>query len=92
MYETNEEFLTARRKEAEPYLRTLVLDTVGELVILTGVDEDEEDNYWTFVKKRGQKSYQSCCGGWIPLKGFIRDKDYEDLVRTWNLNNEEKAV
>jgi len=92
MYANNEEFLISRREKAEPYLGTLVIDDYGELAILTGVVEEEEDNYWTFIKRGGQKSYQSCCGGWTPLKGIINDRDYQRRVNTWNLNNEEKAV
>jgi len=79
------------KKELKPYKNTLVIGHFNEVVRLVGVNEDEDDYYWIYDSKEG-KSYESCVGGWVALKGVIPDEDYERLLRVWNLNNIEKAI
>jgi len=80
------------KNELEPYKNTLVIGLYQEVMRLVDVIEDEVDYYWVVDTYKGILHY-SCCGcGWIPLKGFIKDGDYDQLVRIWNLNNEEKAI
>ena len=84
------------KKELKPYKNTLVIADFFDLAVLVDViDGDDEDNmicdfYWVFEKWRGRE-FASCCGGWIPLKGFIPDRDYADLVKSWNMNRKIKA-
>lgn len=77
-----------------PYKNTLVIDTFDKVVRLVDVVYDDSDSladyYWVY-EKNNQIYYSSCVGGWIPLKGFLRDEDYNKMVRLWNLNNIEHA-
>lgn len=82
--------LDSLKKEMEPYKDTLVLDYF-EVVRLVDVFEDEDDFYWVYDTHKGL-IHSSCVVGWIPLKGILIDKNYDELVRVWNLNNVEKAI
>lgn len=82
--------LGSLRKEMEPYQGTLVLD-LFDVVRLVDVIDDEDDFYWVYDTKKGIV-HSSCVGGWIPLKGHIQDKSYENLVRIWNLNHIKPAI
>ncbi len=82
------------KEEATPYFNTLVLDG-NRVVILLDIIEEPEDLYCKFEGQlTGKKGvYLSSCVGWFtPLKGKLDDKEYESLVRTWNLNYENKAI
>ncbi len=67
----------------------------GELVIcdfhhvqrLIGVAEDQDDLYWVYYNGRGKVTLSSCVGGFIPLKGFIEERHYENLKRIARLND-----
>ena len=76
--------------ELKPYRDTLVLDFF-DVVRLVGVTEDKDDFYWIFDTKKGTV-YSSCVCSWKPLKGHLKDSDYKELVRVWNLNNEIPAI
>jgi hypothetical protein len=78
------------KKELEPYRNTLVLDYF-DVVRLVDVINGEDDYYWVYDTKQGIV-HSSCVGGWTPLKGKIDDKNYNQLVRVWNLNHIEKAI
>lgn len=74
------------KKEIEPYIGTLVLDTF-EVKMLSDVIEYDDDFCWvydTFDNIKNQKC--SCLINWTPLKGNLPDKDYKRLVKIWNLN------
>lgn len=79
------------KEELEPYKNTLVLDYF-EVARLVDVIDGKDDFYWVLDFFKKGIVHSSCCTGWIPLKGKIDDKDYEQLVRVWNLNNVEKAI
>ena len=84
--------LESLKEELKPYKDTLVINHFDKVVRLVDViDEIEDDFYWVYDSRTGIE-YESCVVGWVPLKGYIRDKDYEKLVRIWNLNNIEKAI
>lgn len=78
----------------------LVID--GHSVVrLDDVYDGEEDYYWIYNKWVGWKGmdeeqtgeyHSSCVGHHTLLKGFIPDKEYENLVKVWNYNNFVKAV
>jgi len=82
--------LSELQQELDPYKNTLVIDIIGSVVRLVDVIDGEEDFYWVFDNKDGIH-HSSCVMGWTPLKGFIREDDYNKMVRIWNLNNIEKA-
>lgn len=53
---------------------------------LVAVGEDEHDYYW--ITYNGRKfTWNTCVGRVMPLKGHLRDKDYNELVRTARLNH-----
>ena len=79
-------------QELLPYENTLVINKSNEVCRLVSVLYSEKDDefYWVYDTHNGIE-FESCVVGWIPLKGFIREKDYDNLVRVWNLNNKHKA-
>jgi hypothetical protein len=79
------------KKELEPYRNTLVLDYF-KIVRLVDVVDGDDDYYWVLDDSGRGIYWSSCVGGWIPLKGRLKNKDYKELVRVWNLNNVEKAI
>jgi len=83
--------LAGLKVELEPFKNTLVIGDFFEVVRLVDVKENEFDYYWVYDSWKGE-SYGSCAGRWIPLKGFIKQEDYERLLFVWNLNNIEKAI
>lgn len=74
-------------------LNNLVLDYF-DVVRLVDAEETDEDFYWVYESSVRGIYRSSCVGSWIKLKGLIADKDYNYLVRIWNLNSrsEVKAV
>jgi hypothetical protein len=82
------------RKEMEPYKDSLVLN-MFEVVKLEGVEYDEGDDqwpsdfFWVYRQLDGKVLWSSCCGKWIPLKGKLNKKDYNNLERLWDLNYHE---
>lgn len=83
--------LITLKKELSSYKNTLVIDG-NKVVRLVDVVDGEEDFYWVFDNRSKGIYWSSCVGGWIPLKGFISEKDYTRLVHQWNLNNLNKAI
>jgi len=81
--------LSELKAELEPFRNTLVLEYFN-VVRLVDVIESKDDYYWVYDGDKGL-ILSSCVGGWFPLKGFIRQEDYDRLVRVWNLNHDEKA-
>ncbi len=59
---------------------------------LVDVISDDGDYFWEIDTEEDGHIYSSCVIRWIPLKGFIKDEDYNKLVRLWNLNNTESAI
>jgi hypothetical protein len=78
------------KKELEPYKDTLVISDFDAVVRLVDVIDGEEDYYWVYDTYKGIVN-ASCVCGWIPLKGFIPEDDYNRLKNVWNLNNIEKC-
>jgi len=74
-----------------PYRNTLVIIEYGKIARLHDVIENNDDYFWVFDTKYGLVK-SSCLLNWIPLKGFLNDDDYQQLVRVWNLNNTNKVI
>jgi len=53
---------------------------------LIAVADDDFDYYWVFWDGR-KTMWQSCCGGFIPLKGKIDDKHYNEIKRIAKINH-----
>lgn len=82
--------LKSLQEELLPYKNTLVLNHF-EVVKLVDVIDGQDDYYWVYDTIHGI-IHSTCVGGWIPLKGVLPEKDYDYILRIWNLNNIEKAV
>lgn len=83
--------LNKLKKEIEPFKNTLIIDDFDTVVRLVDVIDDDDDDYWVYDSRKGIY-HSSCGGGWIPLKGFLEQGKYNEMVRRWSLNNIEKAV
>lgn len=81
------------KAKLEPWRNTLVLGGAGfEVGVLLDVVDLVEDYYWVIQYPHKEKvNHESCVGGWIPLKKYLPEKDYEAIVRTWNLNYKPQA-
>lgn len=53
---------------------------------LVAVADDDFDYYYVTFNGRGL-NFHTCVGRLIPLKGYLRDKDYNELVRLAKLNH-----
>jgi hypothetical protein len=56
---------------------------------LVAIGDDGEDYYYITYTGREFKWY-SCVGRVMPLKGYLIDEDYNELVRLANLNHYDK--
>jgi hypothetical protein len=65
----------------------------GQMVIsgtsvyrLIGIMDDGEDYYYSLYNGR-EIEYHSCVGSIVPLKGFIEEKHYNEMIRIARLNH-----
>lgn len=70
----------------EQHQNELMIDPAWDIVKLVGFEDDGEDYYYIVYSGKRGKSFVSCVGKLIPLKGAISDEDYKDLIRSWDLN------
>lgn len=72
----------------ELYKGQFVIVWESEVVRLIGVAEDEDDYYYITWNGRNQElQWVVCLARIIPLKGYIRESDYAELVRISKLNH-----
>jgi hypothetical protein len=75
-------------EEFELYKGQFVIIWEKEVVRLVGVAEDQDDYYYLCWSGRSPKlQWVICLSRLIPLKGFIREKDYQELIRIARLND-----
>jgi hypothetical protein len=77
-------------KDEIKYKNTLVLDGF-ELVIFLCLDFRDDDYYYVCKERRKDKYLSSGVGRLVYLKDKLDKKEYDELVRVWNLNYEDKA-
>lgn len=53
---------------------------------LIAIGEDDLDYYYVYWDGR-KTSWESCVGKFVPLKGYIRDEDYNEFIRLAKLNH-----
>ena len=72
-------------KEFEQYKGQFVIidDKVERLI---GVGDDSEDYYWLTWNGR-KMMWSSCVMSFMPLKGYLREEDYNKLIRLAKLNH-----
>lgn len=65
----------------------------GQLVLcgdsvyrLIGIADDDEDYYYILYDGR-QVTLHSCVGRIMPLKGYLRQEDYNEMIRLVKLNH-----
>jgi hypothetical protein len=73
-------------KQVKQYKNTLVIFTFDVVELLDWVD-GEDDYYWVY-NNGSEIHWDSCVGGFIPLKEYLPTKVYEGLYRTWGYNNQ----
>jgi hypothetical protein len=77
-------------KEFEQLKGQFVINASWNIERLVAVGSDEWDYYW--ITYNGRKfTWNTCVGGLMPLKGHLRDKDYNELVRLARLNHFDQA-
>jgi hypothetical protein len=73
------------KEEAKKHINELILDDISGIKRLIGIHNGKEDYYWILLTRK-EIELKSCVRGWIPLKGQLKDKDYNELERLWELN------
>lgn len=53
---------------------------------LIGILDDTEDYYYALYDGR-KIEYHSCVGRIFPLKGYLRESDYQEMIRIAGLNH-----
>ncbi|MCK9416811.1 hypothetical protein M0Q97_09165 [Candidatus Dojkabacteria bacterium] len=53
---------------------------------LIAIGDDDEDYYWVTWDGK-DLHWSSCAGRIIPLKGYLKDGDYNELIRLAKLNH-----
>lgn len=78
-------------REFEKLKGQFVINASWNIERLVAVGEDDMDYYW--VTYDGRKlTWNTCVGGLMPLKGYLRNKDYNELVRLANLNHYDQVT
>ena len=73
-------------QEFENLKGQFVITTSWAIERLVAVGEDEWDFY--YVTYDGSKlTWNTCVGALVPLKGYLREKDYNEFVRLAKLNH-----
>ncbi len=73
-------------REFEELKGQFVINASWDIERLVAVAEDEMDYYW--ITYDGRKfQWNTCVGRLMPLKGHLRTKDYNELVRLARINH-----
>lgn len=74
------------KQEFETLKGQFVITQSHKIERLVAIGQDEHDYYW--VSYDGRKfTWNTCVGRVMPLKGYLRDKDYNEIVRLATLNH-----
>ena len=72
--------------EFESLKGQFVINASWKIERLVAIGSDKYDYYW--ITYNGRKfTWSSCVGRLMPLKGQLRDEDYNELVRLATLNH-----
>lgn len=86
-----EDNLTLIKGHFEQLKGQFVITASWAIERLVAIGEDELDYYW--ITYDGRKlTWNTCVGRIMPLKGYLRDKDYSELVRLAKLNHFDQAT
>jgi hypothetical protein len=78
-------------REFEELKGQFVINASWDIERLVAVGEDDMDYYWITYDGRKLK-WNTCVGRLMPLKGHLRDKDYNELVRLARLNHFDQST
>ena len=78
-------------REFEELKGQFVINASWDIERLVAVGEDDMDYYWITYDGRKLK-WNTCVGRLMPLKGYLRDKDYNELVRLARLNHFDQST
>jgi hypothetical protein len=79
--------LTLILAEFEKYKgQFVIIDFDWKVERLVAIGDDEQDYYYITYNGIDLK-WHSCVGRIIPLKGYLRDEDYNEIVRITKLND-----
>lgn len=63
-----------------------VITQLNQIERLIAIGDDSED--WYYITYNGRElHWSSCVGRIMPLKGYLREEDYNELVRLAKLNH-----
>lgn len=83
--------LTLIKGQFEKLKGQFVITASWAIERLVAIGEDELDYYW--ITYDGRKlMWNTCVGRLMPLKGYLRDKDYAELIRLAKLNHFDQAT
>jgi hypothetical protein len=68
-----------------------VININWEIERLVAIGEDDIDYYWITYDGRKFK-WNTCVGRIVPLKGYLRNEDYNELVRLARLNHYDQST
>ena len=86
-----EDNLTLIKGEFEKLKGQFVKTDSWRIERLVAIGEDEWDYY--YITYDGRKlTWNTCVGRIMPLKGYLRDKDYNEFIRLAKLNHYDQAT
>jgi len=78
-------------KEFEKLKGQFVITQSWSIERLIAIGEDEWDYY--YVTFDGRKlTWNTCVGRLIPLKGYLRNKDYKEFIRLAKINHHDQVT
>ena len=79
--------------EADRHRGELAIDPCDRIVKFLGwTDSEEEDRYWVHWERNRGIVLNSCCGGYIWLKGRLSGFDYYRLLDMFEKNTDGKKL
>lgn len=73
-------------EEFEQLKGQFVITASHKIERLVGIGDDKLDYYW--ITYDGRKlTWNTCVGGLVPLKGYLREEDYNEFIRLAKLNH-----
>jgi hypothetical protein len=74
------------KQEFETLKGQFVITQSQKIERLVAIGDDQQDYY--YITYDGRKfTWNTCVGRVMPLKGYLRDEDYNELVRLAKLNH-----
>ena len=68
-----------------------VITTSHHIERLVAIGDDGDDYYWVTFNGR-ELVWNTCVGRIMPLKGYLRDEDYLELIRLAKLNHYDQFI